>query len=89
MSIQTRNQLVDLLLNLRQRLLDAREKNDQTQLAHLKITFGTLVESAYATDDKALIALLVDLEDAARDAMTGAAWKSSIPSTEVIENACV
>ncbi|MBC7810259.1 MAG: hypothetical protein H7175_03890 [Burkholderiales bacterium] len=89
MSIQTRNQLIDLLLSLRQRLLDAREKNDKTQLSYLKITFGTLVEAAYTVEDKALVAILVDLEDAARDSITGVDWKSSIPSIEVIEKSCV
>lgn len=88
MSIQTRSQLAELLLSLRQRLLDAREKKDQTQLYYLKITFGTLVEAAYTTEDKTLITLLVDFEDATRDSMSGAAWKSSIPSVESIENTC-
>ncbi|MBC7811349.1 MAG: hypothetical protein H7175_09385 [Burkholderiales bacterium] len=89
MSIQTRNHLVELLLSLRQRLLDACEKNDKTQLSYLKITFGMLIEAAYTTEYKALIAILVDLEDAARDSMTGVDWKGSIPSIEVIEKSCL
>ncbi|MFN8372357.1 MAG: hypothetical protein U0694_05710 [Anaerolineae bacterium] len=87
MSAAPKLTLQDLLLSLRQSVLDAIEHNDKNKLQDLKITFGRLVEEAYASHDDAVIAILVALEDAARDALTGVSWKSDIPSVESVEKA--
>lgn len=78
---------VDMVLSLRQRLLDAREQDDRTSLGVLQTTFGALIEASYRTQERTLIEILVALEDAARDAAMGVGWKSDIPSVETIRRA--
>jgi hypothetical protein len=78
---------VDMVLSLRQRLLDAREQEDRASLGILHTTFGALVEASYRTQEDALVEILIALEDAARDAAMGVGWKSDIPSVRTIQEA--
>ena len=79
--------LAELLIALRQSLLDALADNNRSKLHDLKITFSSVVEAAYSSKDERLITLLVALEDAARDGCMGVSWKSEIPSIEMIRAA--
>jgi hypothetical protein len=79
--------LGQMLIALRQNLLDALAENNRSKLYDLKITFSLLVEVAYSSQDERLISLLVALEDAARDGGMGVSWKSDIPSIEAIQAA--
>lgn len=87
MAIPVKMTLADMVLSLRQRLLDACEQRDRSQLGILQTTFGALVEASYGTQEPALIEILVALEDAARDAGMGVTWKSDVPSVETIQRA--
>ncbi|MDZ4767421.1 MAG: hypothetical protein SGI73_23020 [Chloroflexota bacterium] len=51
----------------------------------MQIAFGRLIEAAYDHSSAPTIRSLVDLEDAARDALLGVDWKSDIPSPEQIQ----
>jgi hypothetical protein len=79
--------LTRLLHLLRERLIQAMDENDLDLVVDLKITFMTLREALYETENEALIAILNDLEDAAQDSLMGAGWKSDVPSAEAIESA--
>lgn len=79
--------LTDMVITLRQRLIEAGERHDRDGLGALKVTFGELVEASYGTQEKSLIEILVALEDAARDAVMGVSWKSDIPTIEAIHQA--
>jgi hypothetical protein len=79
--------LSKLLHLLRVRLLKAIDENDRELLVEMKITFTILKEVIYDSENEALIALLVELEDAAQDSVMGVAWKSDVPTDEAIETA--
>jgi hypothetical protein len=87
MSEKRRMTLPDLLCHLRERLIEARERNDQESLVELKTTFTILREVSYSSEDEKLITLVVALEDSARDAIMSVPWKSDIPSVETIRSA--
>ncbi|MBI5670264.1 MAG: hypothetical protein HZC41_19900 [Chloroflexi bacterium] len=87
MTIPVKMTLADMVLSLRQRLLDAREQDDRASLGVLQTTFGALIEASYGTQERTLIEILIALEDAARDAAMGVGWKSDIPSVEGIQQA--
>jgi hypothetical protein len=76
-----------MLYSLRQRLLDARSKNDQASLRELEVTFNMFTQIAYEAQDKALASILEELECSARDSLTGVGWKSNIPSLDAIKSA--
>lgn len=78
---------VDMVLSLRQRLLEAREQEDRASLGILHTTFGALVEASYGTQEDALVEILIALENAARDAAMGVGWKSDIPAVRTIQEA--
>lgn len=87
MAIPVKMTLADMVVSLRQRLLDAREQQDRSSLGVLQTTFGALIEASYDTQERSLIEILVALEDSARDAAMGVGWKSDIPSVERIQQA--
>jgi hypothetical protein len=77
-------EMVDVVAFLRQNLLKAVEQKNRDELANLKIAFSLLVEASYEKNDSETTAILVKLEDAARDGVMGVSWKSDIPSVEMI-----
>ena len=78
----------DIILDLRQRLLDAREQNDKDTLGHLAMIFDTIWDVAAKKIDQAMIyRILEDLENSAYDSIRGVPWKSTIPSEEEIISA--
>ena len=77
--------LADQLCHLRQRLLDARDQNDQATLVELLRTFDLLRASAWKNDDERLASLVEDMLDATQDSLMGVGWKSDIPSVEAIK----
>lgn len=79
--------LADLLCSLRERLIDARERNSEKDLEELLITLGMLIEESYKSKDNQVIGILVALEDSTRDAIGGISGKSHI-SEEEIRAAC-
>lgn len=81
--------LPDLLIGLRQHLLDAVAQHDVSPMGVLKTTFGALVDAACETLDEALIGLLIVFEDDARDASLGVGWKGEIPSETMIKQVFV
>lgn len=87
MDAPVKTTLADVVISLRQRLIEAAERQDRDGLGALKITFGELVETSYSTSEQSLTRIFVALEDAARDAVMGVPWKSDIPSVEAIHQA--
>lgn len=79
--------LTDLLLHLRQRLIDAQTGHDESILLQLLGTFNLLLEAAWEREDTTHAALLEDFIDVIGDTLNNEAWKSTIPTIEVIEQA--
>ena len=78
----------DILLGLRQHLLDARQQNDMNTLQNLAVFFDLIWEIAAKTDFQGRIfRILEDLEHSAWDSIHGIPWKSTIPSEEEIISA--
>jgi hypothetical protein len=77
----------DLLCALRQRLLNAWDRNDQEDLSVLLTTFAVLREEIYVTENGALITVVSTLEEATRNAMMGFKTKGEVPSVETIRAA--
>lgn len=76
----------DLLLYLRQRLLDARTVKDHKMLNELSNTFHILQEAIWSVEEASVYAgFLEDMICAVRDSMMGVEWKSEIPSIEEIK----
>ena len=84
MAANTRTTLVNLMCYLRQRLLEARDRNDQTGLATLLGTLDLLRDAAWNKGDESLAAIIQDMIDAVQDSLMGVGWKSEIPSEEFI-----
>jgi len=76
----------DILIALRQSLLDARENTDQVAISKLLTTFGVLVETSYQYEKPTMTGLFVSFEDAARNTMIGVGWKANIPTQEDVES---
>src|SRR5437016_3386555 len=74
--------IVDLLLYLREKLLEARVRKDAQELQTLWDTINSVLECSYKHHDRAVASLLEDMGDAIRDALMNVEWKSSIPSPE-------
>ncbi len=87
MDQEKRMTVPDLLCYLRQRLLEARGKNDDAILDELAVALTVLREVGYISEDKKFIALVTALEDSARDAIMRVPFKSTIPSVEEIRAA--
>jgi signal transduction histidine kinase len=78
----------DILLALRQHLLNARQQNDMDALHSLEMVFGILEEVAGKKNTQGIIfGVLDDLATSAREAIHGIPWKSTIPSEEEIISA--
>ena len=78
----------DILLALRQRLLDARQQNDQDTLRDLAVFFNMIYEIAEKKDVQGNISgILLNLESTAVEAIHGIPSKSIIPSDEEIISA--
>ena len=78
----------DILLALRQRLLDARQRNDQDTLRDLAIFFNMIYEIAEQRKVQGnIFGILLNLESAAFESIHGISWKSIIPSEEEIISA--
>jgi hypothetical protein len=78
----------DILLGLRQHLLDAREQNDMNTLQNLAVFFDLIWDIAAKRDIQGRIfRILQDLESSAWDSIHGIPWKSTIPSEEEIISA--
>jgi hypothetical protein len=78
----------DILLGLRQQLLDAREKNDTNTLQSLAVVFNIIEEIAIQKGIEGIIfRILENLGNSAIDSVGGFPWKSIIPSEEEIISA--
>lgn len=78
----------DILIALRQRLLEARAQNDMDTLQSLALSFGILEEVAEKKNSHPRIStILDDLGTSAFEAIHGIPWKSTIPSEEEIISA--
>jgi signal transduction histidine kinase len=78
----------DILLGLRQHLLQARQEDDKETLQSLAIFFDMLWEIAAKKKIQGIIfGILQDLERSAWDSIGGVPWKSTIPSEEEIISA--
>jgi len=76
----------DLLLYLRQRLLDARSAKDQKTLDELSKTFRILQEAIWSVEESSVFAaFLEDMAHAVGDSLMGVEWRSEIPSIEDIQ----
>jgi hypothetical protein len=82
--------LADLLVALRQRLVDVLAQNDRDTLQQLCIVFGTMREASYTGPNRALSAILTDLEYSAQHGAMGVMGKTQdIPSVDAIRAALV
>jgi hypothetical protein len=79
--------LADLLINLRQKLLDARAQADMALAQALFTTYDLILEASYPSKNRALSGILQDFVDSARDTLNGEDWKSTIPTIEQIVQA--
>ena len=78
----------NILLGLRQQLLDAREKNDTNTLQSLAVVFNIIEEIAIQKGIEGIIfRILENLGNSAIDSGRGVPWKSIIPSEEEIISA--
>jgi len=78
----------DILLGLRQQLLEAREKNDTNTLQSLAVVFNIMEEIAIQKGiDGIIFRILENLGNSAIDSVSGVPWKSIIPSEEEIISA--
>ncbi len=84
MGTSERLTIADLLCSLSKQLLLAREQKNTPDLERLMGIFVLIEEAASAVQDKVIYTLAEDLEDAARDSLMEADWKSKIPSEEDI-----
>jgi len=90
MADNPRNKLttVDILLYLRERLIDAREKNDVSTLQNLAVFFDMIWDLVNTKRIQGGIGrILENLENSAYDSIQGVGWKSTIPSEEEIISA--
>jgi signal transduction histidine kinase len=79
---------IDILLGLRQQLLEAREKNDTNTLQSLALVFNIIGEIADQKGIEGMIfGILENLGNSAMDSVEGVPWKSIIPSEEEIISA--
>lgn len=80
--------LAELLVALRQRLVDALNQNDRDKLQQLCVVFGTMREASYTSPNRALSAILEDLEYSAQHGAMGVMGKAQgVPSVEAIRTA--
>jgi hypothetical protein len=79
--------LADAICYLRQMMIDASQQDNRQRLSELLVTFSLLREASYNSEDKQIVEILVDLEDAARDLGTGMGFMSKVPSVETIRSA--
>lgn len=77
----------DIILYLRQQLLELRNAQDRQSISELLSTFKMLTKASFENGDKALTAILVSLTDAARDLYMGKALNGSVPSEEDVRAA--
>lgn len=77
----------DLLVFLRQRLVDAKKKRDTRRLQDLRITLDLLLEYTHERRSQNVGRILEALEAATRDAITDVSWKSELPTDEEIQSA--
>ena len=84
MTADTRTTLADLVCYLRQRLIEARDKQDQAGLTTLLGTLDLLRDVAWSKSDKPFAAIIEDMIDSVQDSLMGVDWKSNIPSEEFI-----
>ena len=78
----------DILLDLRQRLLDAREQNEVNTLQNLAVFFYMIWDVVAKKKIQGGIGrILENLERSAYDSVQGVGWKSIIPSEEEIISA--
>jgi hypothetical protein len=88
MADNPRNKLttVDILLYLRDRLIDAREQNDVNTLRNLAVFFDMIWDLVNTKQIQAGIGrILENLKNSAHDSIQGVGWKSIIPSEEEIK----
>jgi hypothetical protein len=76
--------IVDLLLYLREKLLEARARKESKELQTLWDTINAVLECSYQHGERQIATLLEEMGDAIRDSLMGVEWKSTIPSEESI-----
>ena len=77
----------DILLYLRQCLLDAREPRDVKKLIEIQTVCEFLSSLVYSKEIRGIGLILEELENSAADSIAGVPWKSTIPSEEEIISA--
>lgn len=76
--------IADMILYLRQRLLELRTENDRQAVAELLATFKMLTRAAYQSGNKELMTLLIDLTDSTRDLYMGKPLNGHLPTEEAV-----
>lgn len=76
--------IADMILYLRQRLLELRTENDRQAVAELLATFKMLTRAAYQNGNKELMNLLIDLTDSTRDLYMGKPLNGHLPTEEAV-----
>jgi hypothetical protein len=88
MSTTNKLTLTDLVLALRQRLIDAQEQDDKKALSELVTTFGILAEVSCTNAPRSICGIFEGLEQSASYANMGVGWKAPVLSVEAIKAAC-
>jgi hypothetical protein len=76
--------LLDVLLSIREQLIQYATENNRKDAEDVFITLSTLREISYHSPNRSLTGILVDLTSAAQDIVMGESWKSTIPSVDSI-----
>jgi hypothetical protein len=87
MSTEGKLTIGSLLVHLRQRLIDAREKKDSKVLNELGGVFDLIEAAAWEAQDRRIAAIAEEMWSAVRDTFMGSEWKSNLPSVDDIEQA--
>jgi hypothetical protein len=78
--------LLDVVRNLRERLVKAHHENNLDEADRLFTLFDELVQMSYESQNSQLIEVLLHLRDSAGDILNGSRAKSTIPSIEELRS---
>jgi len=76
----------EILISLRQRLVQAWQENDKPVAEDIFTTLSMLREISYESNNEALTGIITDLLDSARDIVMESRMKSNIPSVDAIQS---
>lgn len=86
MSDDSKLTMSSLFVFLRQKLLEAREKNDEKLFDELSQALYLIEDAAYSVNDRKWAIIADEMNYAISHILMGAEWKANIPTVEQIED---